>query len=139
MLTDAERGYGKGGNARACVTLVNIDRVREGIAPLNPPADRVVSDEALPVYVNHGRWVVDCPNCNSAQLASRSDRRFWCVDCRNVWVQGKWVMVTWPSAADEAAIESVLDRRPHARNANWRPGESVADLIAENTAHGLGI
>ena len=85
-------------------------------------------------YVNHGNWMVDCPfpGCNSAQFASRTDRRFYCVECGR-----GWVAVTWPSELDVAAIEAALSIRPESTTRNWFPGESVADLQAESAAHGV--
>ena len=38
--------------------------------------------------------------------------------------------------ADRTALEAVLLRRPRAANRHWQPGETVAALEAENTAHG---
>src|ERR1039458_8742106 len=43
--------------------------------------------------VDLGRWVVDCPWCNSAAFASREDRRFFCVECGNAAVHGAWITV----------------------------------------------
>lgn len=83
---------------------------------------------ATPAYLNHGRWVVDCPDCNGAQLACRTDHRFMCNECGNVVIAGLWRMVSWP--ADLDAIEAALAGRP-IHNQNWRPGETVDDLLAE--------
>lgn len=85
-------------------------------------------------YVNEGRWLVDCPTCSGAQLASRTDRRFMCNECANFEVAGQWRRVIWPR--DVAAIEKALELRFH-RNAHWRPGETVADLVAENVEQGV--
>lgn len=90
-------------------------------------------------YVNHGRWCVDCPHgCGSAQYASRTDRRFFCVDCSNRG-DGRWVPVVWPSDLEISTIEAVLSARPDPRSQNWRPGELIQDLIAENKAAGLEV
>lgn len=87
-------------------------------------------------YVNHGRWVVDCPFCLSAQLTSPRDRRFFCVECGNVNAGGRWLRVQWPDA-DLAQIEKNLGVRPRVETRNWTVGESVLRLQAENTANGL--
>lgn len=94
--------------------------------------DELAPDVAVHARVNHGRWVVDCPWCAGAQVASRTDRRFLCADCFNSTVQGRMVPVDWP--AEHAEIEAELGRRPHAENQNWLPGETVGDLRAERTA-----
>jgi hypothetical protein len=91
-------------------------------------------DVVAVVRANHGRWIVDCPFCRGAQLASPTDRRFLCADCGNVNVGGKWLRVIWP--ADPAAIEAALLVRP-LENRNWWPGESPSDLRRENRAHDI--
>lgn len=133
-LTDAS-GYGAD-SAAACHALLNRHRAKHD-EPLLPdlPSGKHASAETLLAYVNHGRWVVDCP-CGSAQLASRSDRRFFCTDCRNTFAHGKWVGVVWP--ADEADIEGLLLQRPDVKTRNWYPTEDAMTLVAENVAHGLG-
>lgn len=79
--------------------------------------------------VNHGRWIVECPQdrCGGAQLASQIDLRFVCVECG----AGPYKVV-WPKT--RAAIEEALEPRPEA-NRNWHPGETVKDLHAENAGH----
>lgn len=89
-----------------------------------------------PAYVNHGRWVVDCPDCNNAQLACRTDHRFLCNECGNIVVGGLWRVVVWPTKAD--AIEQTLSSRPLA-NQNWNPGQTITDLKAEQVIHGKGL
>lgn len=93
--------------------------------PAGFKAPERISRQVLPVVVNHGRWIVDCP-CGGAQLACRTDPRFFCVDCLNSWTDGAWVNVDWPR--DAAAIDALLSSRPLALQ-NWNPGD---DLVAEN-------
>lgn len=90
--------------------------------------------EDIEVEVNHGRWVVECPDCHGAQLACRTDRRFMCNECGNVTIGGEWRKVAWPANAQE--IEAILSERPRDRNRNWRPGETPAGLRAEAAAMG---
>lgn len=99
------------------------------MAPLGP------ASIAVEVYANHGRWVVECPDCRGAQLASPSDRRFMCNCCGNVAVGGDWRPVVWPKARE--VIEDLLSARP-AENQNWRPGETRKQLHAENEWHMKG-
>lgn len=89
--------------------------------------------EVIYAYANHGRWVVECPDCRGAQLACRTDHRFMCNECANFAIGSQWRTVTWP--ADAAAIEEELDRRPRAQNRNWFPGETVASLRLEFAAN----
>lgn len=100
-------------------TGVNLEK---GIAPF----------ASIAVYINHGRWIAECPDCHGAQLACRTDHRFLCNDCGNIAVEGLWRPVDWP--ANPGAIEEALDMRPLA-NQNWVPGQTVDDLLAEEIAH----
>jgi len=97
--------------------------------PFDPTAR--TSGDPLPVVANHGRWIVSCDQCTSAQLASREDARFACVSCGNAYQGGAFRPIAWPVDAD--AIGAALDDayRPVAL-ANWAPGESVEQLQAEN-------
>lgn len=95
-------------------------------------------------YLNHGRWVADCsrPDCTGAELAVPGEA-FHCHNC------GQLDTVTWPDNPDD--IDAVLKLRPVPGTRNWFPkghplaeayqlpaGETVADLVAENAAHGIG-
>ena len=133
MLTDATM-YGLNG-ARSCTDRINARRLLDGAAPVVLPDDDQQTTDLLPVYANHGRWVVDCP-CGSAQLASRDDPRFFCSECLNAWALGKWVGLEWPSAHEE--IEGLLMQRPDIRTQNWNPSESVLALAIENADRGVG-
>lgn len=84
--------------------------------------------------VNHGRWIVACPNpaCTSAQLASATHRVYFCVDCRNLFARRRWVVVEWPTDAQRAEIEAILLARPREENRNWKPGEPIGRLRGEN-------
>lgn len=96
-----------------------------------------VAKESVPVLVNHGRWIVECPTpgCGGAQATSPEDPRFLCTYCANIGTGGKWIRVVWPR--DPEAIEELLVDRP-ANAQNWRPGESAELLRAENLEHGIG-
>jgi len=84
---------------------------------------------------NHGRWIVKCPWCPSAQVASES-KAFFCYACNNGGL-GKVVPVTWPDATLRGQVETLLAVRLMA-NQNWLPGETAADLTAENIANKIG-
>lgn len=135
MLQDvhAMRGgpnaYGLPPDREAEAVLLNPNNWAPGVEQRVPTAIAPVS---LTVQVNHGRWIVECP-CGSAQLASRTDRRFFCVECGNVMFEGKWVRVEWP--ADPEAVERELGRRPFAQNRNWL-GEDL-QALAHETEDGL--
>jgi hypothetical protein len=107
--------------ARWCPALVNV--------PMPDDARRGDAASALAVRVNHGRWVIDCPDCGGAQLACRTDPRFFCTDCGNAAVGGAWRPVRWP--ADAAGVEAALGARPLGLQ-NWTEDEPVGLLRAEN-------
>lgn len=86
-------------------------------------------------YVNHGRWVADCPaGCGGAELAR--DVVFMCRECGNVATRHRPVPLVWPAEEDLRAIEAALVVRP-VLNRNWALNESIGALLAENAMHGL--
>lgn len=87
---------------------------------------------AVNAQVNHGRWIVPCPNCNSAEnLPPNAQFR-----CRQEF-GGCGYTDTVDIPNNFAGIEAVLSHRPNHANRNWLPGESIADLKRENRDHGL--
>lgn len=110
-----------------------------------PPIDHADPDAApLAARVNHGVWIASCP-CRTPGDPSPGLVVWpavpwgWCLRCGNASVAGRWRPVAVPSAADRAAIEAALSVRPSPSACNWEPGESIADLLAENTEHGVGV
>lgn len=86
-------------------------------------------------YVNHGRWVADCPfGCGGAELAM--DDRFICRECRNAEARHRPIPLVWPAPGDVDAITAVLVVRP-ILNRNWNLNESIGALLVENVEHGL--
>ena len=65
------------------------------------------------------------PGCNSAQMASFTDRRFFCCDCANAAVGGQWVEVVWP--ANHTEVENWVASRPFDVR-HWFPGETAEDI-----------
>jgi len=93
-------------------------------------------------YVNHGRWVADCPDqeCHGAEdtlpspitgVIGLNRHRMICTNCGRTWP------VEWPMTAD--MIVAVLMQRPRKDNRHWWPWESVEDLLVENMTHGFGV
>lgn len=79
-------------------------------------------------YINHGRWVTDCPQCNSAELTPPGMPRMICREC------GFSERLQFPKNLDE--IQTILQQRP-LLNQNWKSGETIADLRIENAVHQL--
>jgi len=86
-------------------------------------------------YVNHGRWVADCPECN---VGLQLPRGAYQVKAEFVMIREECVTcsaptrVVWPDDPD--SIDTALKDRPQI-NRNWYPHETVADLILENVSH----
>ena len=79
-------------------------------------------------YVNHGRWVMDCPTpyCNEAHHA-RPLELVTCGGCTRAYTP------VFP--ADAALIDAALSRRVVVETRNWLPGETVQQLESENAEH----
>ena len=102
--------------------------------------DRILN---LPVYdgkpiearIEYARYLVDCPNCNSAEYAFE-DKLFFCSQCGNSDIQGKACKVKMPK--DRKKIETILGKRP-IKNRHWFPNETLRDLENENISHDLEV
>lgn len=85
---------------------------------------------------NWGRWIARCPAglCTNAIQVARRQQTFECIGAGSC---GWTSTIVWP--ADPESIEVLLALRPDEKTRSWLPGESLAQLLAENTAHGLPI
>jgi hypothetical protein len=100
------------------------NRIAKALASNNTPTRR--NRKQVAAYINHGRWVADCP-CNGAELVGPGEDMV-CGSC------GTISSVDFPDTA--ADIEKVLGLRdPY--NQNWHPGETVDELTAQNIENGL--
>ena len=84
----------------------------------------------LRAYVNYGRWCVKC-ECGGGEFAW-DEGWMMCRSCFNAKHGHKYRPVVFPK--DKERIEQILMVRP-LDNRNWRPGESISDLQAENERH----
>jgi hypothetical protein len=120
--------------------VIPVDRFAEvvplrlAMVPLDPTAGTGGSPVA--VRADHGRWIVTCPDCNGAQATHPADKRFLCNECGNVGNARLFRPVVWPK--DPEKIGELLDARADVTLRNWSPGETVADLTAENDALAAG-
>ena len=84
--------------------------------------------ETIQAYVNHDRWVADCP-CNGAELVAPGEEML-CGSC------GARHTVKFPGPKTRAKIEGLLNvREPLFRN--WHPDETADELLAQNIEHGI--
>jgi hypothetical protein len=117
------------------------------LAEVVPPLDHVVlTARPLVARVNHGQWIASCDCGAPADKIPTPggvvffDRPLvWCVRCRNGGTGRGWRPVTVPSSDLRTAVEAVLVLRPDLATRNWTPGETVAQLIVENVAHGVSV
>ena len=108
-----------------------------------PPAPTYDSTKGkVKAYINHGRWVVECPSdiCKGAMVVTSAEPYFLCPSCGNSENNGYWYGVQFPGP--RTRIEAVLMKRPAANPweafaRNWSPGETLTDLRRENREHGI--
>lgn len=125
--------------AFGCTLTERAAQMRESVKArlgVDVPAMASVSTTA-PLYarVNHNRWIVDCPDCNSAEYVWPEEPLMMCANCLNGAVGGQWRRVELPPDKDD--IEMILKARPVPQSRNWEVPESLATLRSENRAHGL--
>ncbi len=99
--------------------------LRKAYRVANPQIGGINNSTIRPV-VNHGRWLIDCPYCNSASYA-RDDKLFFCADCQNGTIGGQYIKTPFPR--NRRAIERILEVRP-SENQNWT-NETIATLENE--------
>ena len=90
-----------------------------------------VSNKSIRAAINHGRFIVNCPHCNSAEFLF-DDKRFFCTECKNEAIDGKLYKVIIPG--NRLQIEALLELRP-IPNRNWKYPETIDDLAQENELH----
>lgn len=84
-----------------------------------------MSIEHVPAYMNHGRWIADCPGVcvnGAVEIPGRE-----CDECR---VRGVITFVVPVVPLDADKIEEAMILRPEAQTRNWQ-GETVEKLHAE--------
>lgn len=91
----------------------------------------IYDGKPLEARIEYARFIVDCPNCNSAEFAFE-DKLFLCSLCKNSNIQGKVYKVKMPK--ERKQIEDILSVRP-IKNRHWYPNETLQDLAKENTLH----
>lgn len=127
-IAQAESRLGPIGPRVADLGLAQLAPMLFANVPLDLSAP--TSGEPVPAVANHGRWIVRCPDCHGAQLTHPADPRFLCNDCGNVGNARAFRPVAWPK--DHEKISALLDERAEEALRSWVPGETVADLRAEN-------
>jgi hypothetical protein len=112
-------------------TTIRKNAAKHGIIWLGEIS--VSEEPALKPRVNQGRWIIDCPDCPSAEFMDETDV-FMCQSCWNVSNERKYRAVKQPS--NRASIEHELLKRPDPINRNWT-NETITKLRSENAEHGV--
>lgn len=94
-----------------------------------------VDETPIKARLNHGRWIAECPDCKGAEFVHVDEPLFLCANCLNAAVGNKWRTVTVPN--NRVSIERIMLARPMPMNRNWKPGETLGRLKAENRERGL--
>lgn len=107
----------------------------------------IISETAI-AYVNHGRWVADCPRkfCGNAFALEPRQPLYQCMGQGGC---GMVAMLTWPADAQE--IWDALQKRPVPTTRNWYPhghpvaeqcglptGQTAKELLDEQEVHERG-
>lgn len=95
-------------------------------------ARTIVDDCTVVAYVNHGRWVANCPNCNGGIPCFKGEKLGVCPDCRNGYE------IQRPDKDEVKEVERLLSKRSTV-NRNWFPHETVEQLKADNLRYGVKI
>lgn len=83
-------------------------------------------------YADWSHWVARCGACRpGAGLLQRFAPNFQCDFC------GAVTEVIWPAESIVAGVERLLMMRPDPSTRNWKPGETLSDLVVENAVHGI--
>ena len=93
----------------------------------------VYDGKPLEARIEYARWIVDCPNCHSAEFAF-GDNLFLCSSCQNSDIDKQIRKVKMPKERKE--IEDILGKRKII-NRHWSPGESIEQLNAKNIKEGV--
>lgn len=91
---------------------------------------------AITAYVNEGRWVADCL-CGAGVAVDPDEGFAYCLaaECGRWYAVGQIVL---PKPAAVAALDAVLSERRRL-NQQWRPGETIERLQAENDVFGGAV
>ena len=100
----------------------------------------------LNAFVNHGRWVVQCPECRLGWLV-RPEAPHLLIEATQMADAvgivheacscGATLTAQFPS--ERESIKATLAMRPRASQRNWTPDETWADLRIDNIVHGDGV
>jgi hypothetical protein len=111
-----------------------------------------MAQPTIHAYVNHGKWIVECQCRNAVEAVDAPTMRHhfkighgeykcapWGPEAHPDGFCGVTSTVVWPAPAKRREILGILRWRPLPSNQNWFPGETIAQLKAENVEHGFKV
>ncbi len=109
------------------------------MAPIRLQSVQPVDAPRAVAYVDKGNWWARCPSgaCCGIEYIDPDVGLFFCCSCYNVEWGGAPLFVDFPDVTTRTEIERLLLARPNHINRNWRPGDSLTDIEADNIAHGV--
>ena len=119
-------------------------RQAEGRGHMLSHAEHDARRQKVKAYLNHGRWIADCPldhegqKCTGAECVTEDDKVFLCLSCGNTEINGDFIKVVFPPPGQRHKFEMSLALRPEALR-NWVPGETPARIAKENRKHGVAV
>jgi len=102
---------------REWINKVSRDRARKNL--LDTPFTGKVSGDPAFAFVDFGRWLAHCPDCNGAEYVSFEDKIFYCFSCGNYNNHGDGRPVKFPR--NKKSIEKELLKRPQIFTAGGNP------------------
>lgn len=107
---------------------------------LPDPADVGATQSTVNAYINHGRWVVECPlGHNDAVIVSDGAPYYICTVGGAGENGGRWYTVLFPGERKDIEVELLKRVSTHpykdATLRNWNHAETVDDLKQQNTGH----
>ena len=102
---------------REWINKVSRDRARKNL--LDTPFTGKVSGDPALAFVDFGRWLAHCPDCNGAEYVSFEDKIFYCFSCGNYNNHGDGRPVKFPR--NKKSIEKELLKRPQIFTAGGNP------------------
>ena len=103
---------------------------------LKSARDGDLPEESVVAHVSHGRWCVNCPDCSHASMYSDTIPVYICP------IHQIWRAVVLPvyrvELETELSLRPVDDPAAGNTKANWKPGETIDDIRAENAMYFYG-
>lgn len=84
-------------------------------------------DQSVTARIDFGRWLADCPICNSAVYVEPADPIFYCFTCKNGDIGGDFISVTFPK--NRAGIEAEILLREVVLQKGLPPTDAAAQAL----------